>query len=733
MKNPNENYYLETSIQFIIIACLVLVPVFFSTSIHNAFTIEKNTIFRICTLVASGLCLINYIYYPRKTSIPKLFWLVPAFWVAGLLSTIFGLQPILSTWGIHLRMDGLVNMTFLLAWFFVLFFNVNSWTKLKRVLWTIGLTSIIPVGYALMQKFGLDTIDWKSVVESERVFGTTGNPAYLGAYLMFVVPVTFYLAYVSRGIKKYGLGLLLLLQIITLIFTLTRAAYLGLAVEVFVVGVAYFLLTNRRPIALGIIGLFTMLTIFVGALNLYQGFADIFSGNRYIQRLSQLTQTEEGTGKDRLEMWKIAGTAIQERPLLGSGLSTYSYYFSQYYPNYMDARPLKDRYSNYSHNYWLDNGVAHGLVGLLLLIAIYISFTLAGYKKALDEEDPGRKLLYIALFAAVWGYLTQATFNIETVITWVYSYTFLALLLAAIYRTSQSDEYLTYQPTIVKQIGVTFFSIMILVGIWYLGINPARADSIYFQLNYAGDLTADQRVELSAQARDLTPYYEFAYMKMADAYVAQLDLANNTEAAPGLFAQTVENIERAIAIDPLNYKNYMFMGQVYGNWAKIDRTKLELADEYLQKAVDIGPTRLEILWNWGNIYYDLNDFVRANEYYDKALILNQNIGETYYYQARSAYRQQDIAAGDAYLQTAVAKGYVFDQAGLFSDLALITYQTGQRDLANQFALRANQIEPRDQSAMVEVQTLLESGQTEAARTKLEEYKQILPGLSKYNI
>jgi|GEM_PF-3994200 len=733
MQNPNENYYLETSIQFVIIACLVLVPVFFSTSIHNAFTIEKNTIFRICTLLASGLCLINYIYYPRRTAIPKLFWLVPGFWVVGLLSTIFGLQPILSTWGIHLRMDGLVNMTFLLAWFLVLYFNVNSWKKLKQVLWAIGLTSIIPVGYALMQKYGLDTVDWKSVVESERVFGTTGNPAYLGAYLMFVMPVTFYLAYVSKGIKKYGLGLLLILQILVLIFTLTRAAYLGLAVEVFVISVAYFLLTNKRPIALGIIGIFTVLAIFVGALNFNQSFADMFAGNRYIERISQLAQTEEGTGKDRLVMWKIAGTAIKERPILGSGLATFSHYFSKHYPNYMDARPVKDRYSNYSHNYWLDNGVAHGLAGLILLLAIYVSFTLAGYKKALEVEDSGRKLLYIALFAAVWGYLTQATFNIETVITWVYSYAFLALLLVAVYRISDQDEYQVYQPSILKQIGVTVFSIAVLIGVWYLGINPARADSIYFKLNYAGDLTAEQRLELTQQALDLTPYYEFSYMKMADAYVAQLDFVNNIEAAPGLLALTVENIEKAIEIDPLNYKNFMFMAQVYGNWAKIDSTKLDLANQYFQQAADIGPTRLEILWNWGNIYYDLNDFATADSYYEKAQALNENIGETYYYLARSAYRQGDMTGGDAYLETATAKGYVFDRAALFNDMALLAYQARQGEVAYQLATRANAIAPQDQSAMVEVQTLLELGQTEAAQAKLVEYQQILPGLEKYNI
>jgi len=734
MNRSTQNYYLENLIQFFIILCLVLVPVFFSTSIHNAFTIEKNTIFRICTLIASGLCVINYAYYPVRSKLPKLFWLVPVFWGVGLLSTVFGLEPLLSTWGIHLRMDGLVNLTFLVAWFLVLYFNVNNWPKLKRTLWIIALTSIIPVGYALMQKYGLDPIDWKSVVESERVFGTTGNPAYLGAYLIFVIPLTAYLLMTARDWKKFGWGGLLILQILVLIFTWTRAAYLGLGVEILVIGVAYFMLTNRKPAALGILGVFGLLAVLIGMLNLYPSLSGYFGNNRYIVRLSELTQTTEGTGKDRLEMWKIAGKAIAARPLLGSGLATYAHYFSLYYPNYMDARPSSERYSNYSHNYWLDNGVAHGLAGLLLLIAIYTSFTLAGYKKALDEENTENKIIYIALIAAIWGYLTQATFNIETVITWVYSFSFLALLLAAIYQTNQTAEFQTSKMSALKQVGVTVFSLAVLAGIWWLGINPARADAIYFELEYSsGSRTVEQKLALAETARDLTPYYEFSYMKMADAYVAQIDLVNHPELAPELFQKTIDQIDQALAIDPLNYKNFMFAGQVYGNWAKIDQSKLSLADEYFQKAKDNGPTRLEIEWQWGNIYYDMNKFGEAEKHYQSAKALNEMVGETYFYLARVNFIQNKFTEGDTYLQTAVGNGYSFDQAGTFDDLALKAYQSGQHELARQLAVRANNIKPQDHSAMIEVQTMLESGQTEAARVKLDEYKKVLPGLEKYNI
>lgn len=727
-KNWGNYYYLDTAIQLCLILVLVLVPIYFTSMIHNSFTTEKLVIFRIGVLLMLALSLIKLAYFKNQQPRPWYIWLVPAFGVVGILSTYLGINPIVSLWGIHLRMDGLVNMLLLVVFFGLIYLQLDSWAKIKQVLQAIVIGGIIPTVYAIMQKVGADPIEWKEVVVSERVFGTLGNPAYLGAYLLFTIPLGFYFAVKTKGIKKIFFGALVLAQIIVLIFTWTRAAYLGVGIELTILFLSYFWFTQRKRLFYVSTGLVVAGIVFVAILNMNTNVAKMFGGNRYIERLSHLTQVDEGTGKDRVEMWKIAGKVLEERPLLGAGLSQYVQYFNKYYPNYMDGRPEKDRYSNYSHNLWLDTGAAHGLIGMGLLIAIYIIFLVAAGKKINKLDDPIEKFVLIAIITAIIGYLAQAMFNIETVVTWVYSYGLLSILAARVNLSEESDIVETNNLSPVWQIVMTVTAGGAIVLIYFLGINLWSADKNYFYINNS-DLPMGDKLVLAEEAKQLTPYFEFAHVRIADFYSSQIDFNKPKEAAE-LLTKTVEQINEALKINPLNYKNYLSLATIYASWAQIDPTKISSSEQYFAKAKTYSPDRLGLHWAWGNANIDWNRLTEAKKQFDEAVKLNPEVGETYFYLAKVSYLNGNTSEAEEYLKQAQTKGFVFDMAKFYGDLALIAYKQKRIEAARVLAEKANGLNLTEMSAMIEIQANLELDKSEAAEALLNKYSAKLPNLKK---
>ncbi|MBU0647770.1 O-antigen ligase family protein [Patescibacteria group bacterium] len=724
----SKTNYLGYFIAFFIMAALILVPSYYTTEIHNAFTIEKHFIFRLCALVLVGLTTAKVIYQPQKIKFPIVFWLLPLFWLVGLGSTIFAIAPQVSLWGIHLRMDGLVPLTFLIVFGILVYLYVDSRKKLEHILWAILAGSVIVVIYALAQKFGLDSNNWKEVNAAERIFGTTGNPAYLGAYLLFTIPICFYLAVKQKNPTRYLLFTFFGLQILTLVYTWTRAAYVGLFVELFILFVGYFYFHNQKKWAVGLSAVYIIFILFIASLNIFPGFADMFSGNRYINRLSELTQIDEGTGKDRLEMWKIAGQAIKENPLLGTGLTSYYYHFNLNYPNYMDGRSEDDRYSNYPHNMILDYGVSHGLLGIVVFLLLIFSTIVYLFRKIPEQAEPDQKILYLILATALLGYFCQSIFNIDTIITWVYFYGFIGLSMAAVSSIDNQREKIAANISIFKQILVTLVAVAGIVAIYYLAYAPLVADIEYVTVNYNPKASTDTKTTKAQNALELTPYYEYSHMKLSDMYLAQIDY-NQPEQVSGHYQNAIDQIQTAIKINPNNYKNYLSLGLVYGHWSKTDPTKLTLAEESLQEAKELSPNRLGLHYNWGNMYIDLGLLDKAQEQFELAQDLNPDIGETYFHFAKIAFLRGENTKGQEYIQQAVQLGYDINQLGMYQKLAITAYNSFDLSIASTLASTANKIQLTENTALLEIQTYLDLSLPTLAKQKSLEYIEKLPELS----
>ncbi len=95
--------------------------------------------------------------------------------------------------------------------------------------------------------------------------------------------------------------------------------------------------------------------------------------------------TPDSTDSNRTAIWRVGMHVIQEKPLLGYGISgarvayvdkgfTDRDFMEKYYePLYLAARPdPKHKYGAHVHNSFLDIWMQHGILGVLLLIFVFI-------------------------------------------------------------------------------------------------------------------------------------------------------------------------------------------------------------------------------------------------------------------------------------------------------------------------------------------------------------------------
>ena len=114
------------------------------------------------------------------------------------LATIFGLNPYRSFWSNYERMDGLVTILHLIAYFVVLISVLKD-----KVMWfwlanTALVANIYIVFYGFLQLFGRAQVHQSAA----RLDASLGNSAYLAVYVLFAAFISAYLALLTWSKNK---------------------------------------------------------------------------------------------------------------------------------------------------------------------------------------------------------------------------------------------------------------------------------------------------------------------------------------------------------------------------------------------------------------------------------------------------------------------------------------------------------------------------------------------------
>jgi tetratricopeptide (TPR) repeat protein/O-antigen ligase len=346
-----------------------------------------------------------------------------------LVSTIFSVLPLISLWGSYERAQGMYVMFIYMAVFFILIDSVQRKEQIDDLVNIIILAGSLVAFYGILQHSGVDPLQWMSDM-TIRVGAQMGNAIFAGAYLIFVIPVTFARMLESLGafLQKQPAGqgntalepafyfIALVLQLLCLLFTQSRGPWLGL-----LGGLGFFvflwLVWNwRRQVkgfrTLWFVYLFLALAgvAMLVVVNLPDSPLKFVKNVPYLNRLATLTQTETGTtGSVRVLVWKGATRLIAADPLravIGYGPETMKFTMVAHTPSELPAyHETRFSLADRSHNNTLDEMASTGLIGIcahmiLLLAVFYYGFKWLGF---IGTRKAGMLFSALALAGAILG------------------------------------------------------------------------------------------------------------------------------------------------------------------------------------------------------------------------------------------------------------------------------------------------------------------------------------------
>ena len=416
------------------LVALLLIPLFFDPYSNRVFELDKAALLRSLALLMSVAWVIRALETPvaqgdeagggrggllgllrqqhRRNPLA-----LPALLVAATyaLATAFSIHPFVSLFGSYNRAQGLYTLASYLVIFFVTASHLRTRGQLERTI-NVAIFASFPIAlYGIIQYLGLDPLIWSAEYQG-RTTAQLGNPSFLGAYLIMLVPLTLVrlsLSVQRRRERQHGslrlwaprLGyvLALLAQFFGIASTQSRGPWLGLLVGLFAFVVLWALTRGARRVVWGLYA--------AGAILTLAGIVALLLAPSWLATRPFGAPSAEAPSLEKLRaeapvswllttrdlIWKGAFRLILPhppiwspikgedslnawRPLVGYGPDTLGLFFSQVQPAELSRAwayqgPRWDRAHNVIFDTWASSGLL-GVAAYLLLITLVFLYGL---------------------------------------------------------------------------------------------------------------------------------------------------------------------------------------------------------------------------------------------------------------------------------------------------------------------------------------------------------------------
>ena len=331
-------------------------------------------------------------------------WLLLFAAVGYLLMVLVRPYPDVAAAGYRIVMEYLI-------WFFLIVRLVENDGDF-RVLWITLLLLLAVLALHGLYQYAVAVeipATWTSQTEMDvrtRVFSLTGSPNILGSLMVLLAPLAAGGVYYARKpLAKLAFFALLACSLLTLLFTFSRGAWLGMIVAI----VIFALFIDKRLIALMVGGMAAVLLLVPSITN----------------RITYLFTSDFATASavgGRAMRWALGKTLLESNPWLGFGLGRYGGAVAM-------QNQILDKTETFAYyyldNYYLKTTVEMGYIGMifyaLLLIALIVCALRCiqrsgGSLSALPGDPLTRgvgqpRILAVSLFAGMMGVLMHCLFK----------------------------------------------------------------------------------------------------------------------------------------------------------------------------------------------------------------------------------------------------------------------------------------------------------------------------------
>jgi len=358
----------------ILLAILIITPLLFNLWSCMPYELDSITIFRFLVEIIFITWLVSCkklkhvlkkIFYQLKNyDFFSLEFLLILYLLVYSLASFFSEHFSDSVLGLEDRIMGLFTIGHGILLFFLIK-DLISKNRFYKIIKTLAFVSVPVCAYAILQGLGIDFPSLHTFYASadkilSRSFSTLGHPNYLGLFLAMIIIFTFLLAWKSKKVGwKIIYFFIIILQVVSLILTLTRSAWLAFAGSLFVFIICLIIFfPKKKEYYQHVIVFIILLSIIFGA---YKGLIKTRSSEEF----------DQSTGYARIQDYKFAWSKILQRPILGYGPETYMYLSMQRQISDQELA-IDDRLSDRVHNVFLDILINTGFVGLIIYLLIWL-------------------------------------------------------------------------------------------------------------------------------------------------------------------------------------------------------------------------------------------------------------------------------------------------------------------------------------------------------------------------
>jgi len=720
-------------IEFTYLAVIFLIPLAFSYwfPTQNIFELNKLVLFKVlvwCLLLLTLIKLILFFSWPDFKNFQKIvsvwfkkYWLIPSLFIVGLSFTLFfSLDQANSFFGSYDRGQGLVSYLFYFIWLVLLSFNIltinNSRTRMKgtdslekrlvRIVRTAVYSGFLVSVYGILQFLGIDFLTWtESALITHRTFSSFGQPNFLAAWLLLIIPLNFYLIFLARNSWRRIFYLLTTLSALVCLFlTASRGALIALSFVIFL-----FLIYLLWFTALSRLKKILIIILFLVVLGGGASVLEIALPGR----LSSFVDYQSGSLAARFNFYTAAADAIVKKPVFGYGLENSGEVFIKYYePNwalYGEVNASTDR----AHNLILDILLSTGFWGLFFFTLWYWQFFKLASRNLQTKKN---KFLSLALVLGGTAYLLALFFGFTIVAGEVYFWLFLALLM--VINFSKSETVLATK-IVNWQLFRTIISLLVACLIIWQIQNEFRvisADQYFYRLYYTlaqkdystSFLLFDYIEENKINAASQNSYDRFLGDKLSNFYNSIDELAIKAQAQKKL--TEIKN-----RLPDSGYENWLVKGKIDSALGNFDS-----AAEYFSRLISYTPHWPQAYFEEARLFRNKQDFSAAARAYYLAKMNLPNLTDE-----RLSGHQKEVVAyylavvdrelGNTYLaaqQYALAEKYYQaaylnnpSDFSLFKNIADTYYFRQDLESAIKYNQRGYQRNPQDYNWLLALASL----------------------------
>lgn len=598
---------LQKIIFYLFAALFFFIPLVLWPATSEVFEFNKMVLVYLLTASITATWLIKSIF-AKKFIFRRTILDTPLLIFLGsqLVSTILSIDPLTSWLGYYSRFNGGLLSAIcysLLYWAFVSNFEKSETLNLIKV-W-LGSAALVSI-YGVLEHFGIDKNIWVQDVQS-RVFSTLGQPNWLAAWLVALLPITWVFALEKFRISNSKFLIYFSLSVLffwTLIFTKSRSGLLGFAAAFIIFWGLYFWKNKnqyKKHLAPFFIIISSIIAIsLISGTELTPGLSVLLNkpASQNVSQAAKDTALETGgteSGTIRKIVWKGALAIWARYPVFGTGVETFAFSYYKFRPVEHNLTSEWDFIYNKAHNEFLNVAANSGTVGLLTYLAL-IGFSIYQMIKTKDQN-----------FALLAGYASLSVtnfFGFSVVPTQLEFFLFPAFAIALAVQSTNHREQIkkpeSSQKIFIFLVLCTVSYVLFTVSkYWYADLFYAKGKA-YNSISKPDAATGHLTKAISFEPNQALYHSELATsdVSLALAYYKQKDLSGTKKFTDLAIGKS----DTALSLSPANLNLKRSRFGIFIMLSTIDRNYLINARDTLIDAIASAPTDAKLFYNLGLTY-----------------------------------------------------------------------------------------------------------------------------------